>query len=94
MSGGHVGKALADEVNKQRCHELDDCATTFATKALAKDEYNKDDDYVVRQFEAYAASFFARVEAIMAKIQAMDDGFGNWAVTSSLLRRTTKPQLQ
>jgi hypothetical protein len=71
--------ALANEANKQRCHESAERATTLATKALAKDEYNKDNGYVARQIEAYAAPFFARVDAVMAKIRAMDDGFGNWA---------------
>ncbi len=51
----------------------------MATKALAKDEYDKDDDYVAWRIEAYAAPFFAHVDALMAKILAMDDGFGNWA---------------
>jgi hypothetical protein len=66
-------KALADEANKQRCHELAERATTLATKA----EHNEDDDNVARRIEAYAAPFFARVDVVMAKIQAMDDGFGN-----------------
>ncbi len=51
----------------------------MATKALAEDEHNKDNDNVAQRFEAYAAPLFARVEAVMAKIRAMDDGFGNWA---------------
>jgi hypothetical protein len=70
---------LANEANKQRRHESAECATTLATKALAKDEHNEDDNDVARRFEAYAAPLFARVDAIMAKIRAMDDGFGNWA---------------
>jgi hypothetical protein len=45
-------KALADKANKQRCHESAERATTSATKALAKDEHNKDDDDVAHQFEA------------------------------------------
>jgi hypothetical protein len=72
-------KALADKANEQRCQELAERTTTLATKALAKDEHNKDDDDVAQQLEAYTAPLFARVDAIMAKIQAMDDGFGNWA---------------
>jgi hypothetical protein len=52
---------------------------TSATKALAEDEHNKDDDDVARQIEAYAAPFFARVDVVMAEIRAMDDSFGNWA---------------
>jgi hypothetical protein len=32
----------------------------------------------VQQIKAYAAPFFAHVDVIMAKIRAMDDGFGNW----------------
>ncbi len=69
-------KALANEANKRRCHELAERTTTLATKALAEDEYNEDNDYVARWIEAYAAPFFARVDAVMAKIRAMDDGFG------------------
>jgi hypothetical protein len=42
-------------------------------------EYNKDNNVVARQIEAYAAPFFAHVDAIMAKIQAMNDCFGDWA---------------
>ncbi len=72
-------KALADEANKQRRHESTERATASATKAFAKDEYDEDDDYVARRIEAYAAPFFAPVDAVMAKIRAMDDGFGNWA---------------
>jgi hypothetical protein len=73
-------KALADKANKQRHHESAERATTLATKVLAKDEYDKDNDYDAWQIEAYAAPFFACVDAIMAKIRAMDDGFGNWAM--------------
>ncbi len=70
-------KALANEANEQ-------CRATarekaLADEALAEDEYDEDDDYVARQIKAYAAPFFARVDAVMAKIRAMDDGFGNWA---------------
>jgi hypothetical protein len=72
-------KALADKANKQRCHESAKRATTLATKVLAKDEHNKDDDDVAQRFEAYSAPLFARVDAVMAEIRAMDDGFGNWA---------------
>jgi hypothetical protein len=54
-------------------------ATTLATKALAKNEHNEDDDNVVWQFEANATPLFAHVDIIMDKIRAMDDGFGNWA---------------
>jgi hypothetical protein len=72
-------KALANEANKRHCHESAKRATTLATKVLAKDEHNKDNDNVARQFEAYVAPLFACVEVVMAKIQAMDDGFGNWA---------------
>ncbi len=70
---------MADEASKQRCHESAERATTSATKALAKDKHNEDDDDVARQFEAYAAPLFAHVDIVMAKIRAMDDGFGNWA---------------
>jgi hypothetical protein len=52
---------------------------TLATKALAKDKHNEDDNDVAPQFEAYLAPLFARVDNVMAKIQSMDDGFGNWA---------------
>ncbi len=72
-------KALADEANEQRPHKLTERATASATKALAKDEHDEEDDYVAWGIEAYAAPFFARVDAVMAKIRAMDDGFGNWA---------------
>jgi hypothetical protein len=72
-------KALADEANKQRRHEPAERAMTSPTKALAEDEHNEDDNNVARQIEAYAAPFFARVDIVMAKIRAMDDGFGNWA---------------
>jgi hypothetical protein len=61
-------KALANKANKQRCHELAKCATTFSTKALAKDKHNKDDDNVAQQIKAYAAPFFAHVDFVMAKI--------------------------
>ncbi len=73
------GKALADEANEQRHHESAERATTSATKALAKDKHNEDDGHVARRLEAYAAPLFARVDAVMAEIRAMDDGFGNWA---------------
>ncbi len=60
--------ALANKANKQCHHESIKCATVLATKVLAKDEYDEDNDYVVRQIEAYAAPFFAHVDAVMAKI--------------------------
>jgi hypothetical protein len=41
----------------------------------AEDEY----DDVARRLKAYAATLLARVDATMAKIQAMDDGFENRA---------------
>jgi hypothetical protein len=47
---------------------LDKGATTLATNALAKDKYDKDDDNVAPQFEAYAAPLFACVDAVMAEI--------------------------
>ncbi len=72
-------KALADEAYQRRCHESAERAKTSATKALAEDKNNKDDDDVARQLEAYAAPLFACVDAVMAEIRAMDDGFGNWA---------------
>jgi hypothetical protein len=72
-------KALANEANEQHRQELAKRTTTLATKALAKDEHNKDNNDVARRFEAYVAPLFACVEVVMAKIQAMDDGFGNWA---------------
>jgi hypothetical protein len=52
-------------VAEQRRHESAKHATASASTAL--------------RIEAYAAPFFARVDAIMAKIQAMDDSFGDWA---------------
>jgi hypothetical protein len=48
-------------------------------------EYNKDDNVDARQIEAYATLFFACIDAIMAKIQAMDDCFGNWAAFGNKL---------
>ncbi len=39
-------KALADEANERRCHKSAERTTTLATKALAKDEHNEDDDNV------------------------------------------------
>jgi hypothetical protein len=72
-------KALADEANEQRRHESAERATTLSTKALAKDEHNDGDDDVALRIEAYAAPLFAHIDAVMAKIQAIDDGFGNWA---------------
>jgi hypothetical protein len=62
---------LADEANEQHRHKSAERATTSVTKALAKDEYDKDDEdnnYVARRIEVYAAPFFARVDAVMAKI--------------------------
>jgi hypothetical protein len=41
----------------------------------AEDEY----DDVAGRLKAYAATLFARVDDTMAEIQAMDDGFENWA---------------
>jgi hypothetical protein len=70
-------KVLADKANERRRATAREKA--LADEALAKDEYNEDDDYVTRWIEAYAAPFFARVDAVMAEIRAMDDGFGNWA---------------
>ncbi len=70
---------MADEANEQCRHESAECATTLATKALAEDEHNEDDNNVARRFEAYAAPLFTRVDVVMAEIQAMDDSFGNWA---------------
>ncbi len=70
---------MANEANKLHRHESADCATTLATKALAEDEHNEDDDDVARRFEAYAAPLFASIDVVMAKIRAMDDSFCNWA---------------
>jgi hypothetical protein len=61
-------KALADEANEQRRHESAERAMTSATKALAEDTYDEDDDDVAQQFEAYATPLFACIDAIMAKI--------------------------
>ncbi len=70
-------KALADKANERRRATARE--KVLADKALAEDKYNEDDDYIARRIEAYAAPFFARVDAVMAEIRAMDDGFGNWA---------------
>jgi hypothetical protein len=72
-------KALADEANEQRHHASAKRATTSSTKVFSKDEHNNDEDNVALQIEAYAAPLFAHIDAVMAKIRAMDDGFGNWA---------------
>jgi hypothetical protein len=72
-------KTLAEEANEQRRHESAKRAMTSATKVLAKDDHNADDDNVARQFEAYATPLFACIDVVMAKIRAMDDRFGNWA---------------
>ncbi len=61
-------KVLADEANEQHRHESAERATTLATKELAKDEHNEDNNDVARQIEAYAAPLFARVDVVMAKI--------------------------
>ncbi len=45
-------KALADEANEQCHHESAECARTLATKALAKDKHNEDDDNVAGRLEA------------------------------------------
>jgi hypothetical protein len=63
--------ALAEE---RRCRELAERAATLAELALAEDE---NDDDVAWWIEAYAAPFFACVDAVMVKIWAMDDGFSN-----------------
>ncbi len=51
-------KALADKANQQCRHKSAKRATTLATKALAKDEHNKDNNDVVWRFEAYAVPLF------------------------------------
>ncbi len=89
-------KALADKANEQRHLELAECATTLATKALAKDEYNEEDDYVARRIEAYAALFLLALTPSWPKSEQWKtvSATGLRSVTSSLSRRTTKPQLQ
>jgi hypothetical protein len=72
-------KALADKAYERHCHKSAERTTTSATKALAKEKHSEDDKDVARQLEAYAAPLFACVDAVMAKIRAMDDDFGNWA---------------
>jgi hypothetical protein len=56
----------------------------------AEDEY----DNVVGRLKAYAATLFACVDATMAKIQAMDDGFENRAATQekALANKANKQQ--
>ncbi len=54
--------ALAEE---RRCRELAERAATLAELALAEDE---NDDDVAWWIEAYAAPFFACVDAVMVKI--------------------------
>ncbi len=70
---------MADEANEQRRHKSAKRATALATKMLAKNKYNEDNNYVAWRIGAYAAPFFACIDAVMAKIRAMDDGFGHWA---------------
>ncbi len=41
---------------------------TLATKALAEDAYDDDDNNVARRFEAYATPLIACVDTVMAKI--------------------------
>ncbi len=65
------------EAGKYAKDEYDDNDYNESLANIVK--YNKDDDIVARRIEAYAAPFFACVDAIMAKIQVMDDCFGNWA---------------
>jgi hypothetical protein len=43
------------------------------------DDDDDDDDDAKDEYKDIAGQFFARVDATMAKIQAMDDGFENWA---------------
>ncbi len=64
-----AGEYAEDEYDDNDCDE----SLTNIVK------YNEDNDVVARRIEAYAAPFFARVDAIMAKIRVMDDCFGNWA---------------
>jgi hypothetical protein len=61
-------KALANEANERHHHESAERATTSATKALAEDEHNKDNNDVARRFEAYVPPLFVHVDVIMAKI--------------------------
>jgi hypothetical protein len=70
-------KTLADKANEQRRATAREKA--LADEALAEDEYDKDNDYVARRIDAFATPFFACVDAVMAEIRAMDNGFGNWA---------------
>jgi hypothetical protein len=56
--------------------------------ALAMDKQrleDKDDNDIVLRIEAYAAPFFACIDAVMAKIRAMDDSFGDWAAFGNKL---------
>jgi hypothetical protein len=66
---------LAAKANKQCCHKSAERATTSATKAIAKDEHNKDDNDVAWRFEVYAAPLFACIDVVMANSHAMDNGF-------------------
>ncbi len=70
-------KALANKANEQCRATVREKA--LADEALAENKYDEEDDYVARRIEAYATPFIARVDAVMAEIRAMDDGFGNWA---------------
>ncbi len=81
-----AGKYAEDEYDN---NNVDESLTNIV-------KYNEDKDDVVWWIEAYTAPFFACIDAVMAKIGAMDDGFGDQAALamSSLPRRMTKPQLQ
>ncbi len=69
---------MANKANERHFHKSAERATTLESTALAEDEYNEYDDNVAGRLEVYAATLFARADAIVAKIRAMDDSFGNW----------------
>ncbi len=64
-----AGKYAEDEYNN---NDYNESLTNIV-------EYDEDDNVVAWRIEAYATPFFAHVDAIIAKIRAMDDCFGNWA---------------
>ncbi len=75
-------KALADKANEQHRHEAATASSTPCSgtpSQVPPSTTSFTNGNVARQLEAYAAPLFARVDAIMAEIRAMDGGFGNWA---------------
>jgi hypothetical protein len=86
--------ALAELVlaKERRRRETAECAAMLAEPALVAVQHRHESAERAKalaptalRIEAYAAPFFACIDAVMAKIRAMDDGFGNWAAFSDEL---------